>query len=342
MKKYLLLGSLLTLSLFGDDLPENNPPPPPEVIEQQLNEAEKEFEIAQKMFNPWYAGPLLTPSAHILPPGRVNVQPYLFYTNNYARFDEHGHSHKIPHLHTINPTVPILFGVLPWLNISANVQGVWNQARKQYTGFWGDSSVGLGFGLLKEGLYRPALLFGVKETFPTGRYQKLNPKKNGTDATGGGSYKTTLSLNLSKILWWLALHPMNFRVSLNYSLPSLVTVRGFNAYGGGYRTDGRVHPGNTFQGDLGYEFSFTQKWVAALDIVYVYNQKTTFSGKPGFTTSGAPATVGGPFSDQLSLAPALEYNPSANVSVIVGAWFSVWGRNSLNFASAVFSFSYTF
>ncbi len=341
MKKYWLLGSLLSLSLYADYQPSDNPPPP-EVVEEQLRDAQAEFDVAKKMFNPWYAGPLLTPSAHILPPGDVNIQPYFFYTNNYAKFDEHGHSHKISNIHTINPVVPVLIGILPWMDLSFAVQGVWNQAKKQYTGFWGDTSVGLGFGLLSEGPYRPALLFGVRETFPSGRYQKLNPKKDGTDATGAGSYNTTLSFNISKVLWWVTLHPMNFRVSLNYSFPALVSVRDYNAYGGGSGTRGRVHPGNTFQGDLGYEYSFTQKWVAALDIVYSYSRKTTFSGHPGFSAPGVPATVGGPFNDQLSLAPALEYNPNENLSYLVGVWFSVWGRNSLNFASAVLSVEYTF
>ncbi len=340
MYKRLLLGSLLILSLHADE-PEDAPVSPA-VIEEQLKDAEAEFEVARKMFNPWYAGPLLTPSAHILPPGSVNVQPYLFYTNNYARFDEHGHSKKIPNIHTINPTVPVLVGMLSWVDLSFNVQGIWTQARKQYTGFWGDTSVGLGFGLLSEGPYRPALLFAVKETFPTGRYQKLNPKKQGTDATGGGSYSTNLSFNISKVIWWITLHPINFRASFNYSLPALVSVKGYNAYGGGTGTRGKVHPGNTFQGDLGFEYSFSQKWVFPLDIVYVYSRKTTFSGKPGRAAPGVPATVGGPFNDQLSLAPGLEYNPNENLSLLTGVWFSVWGRNSFNFASAVFSVEYTF
>lgn len=341
MKKSWLLGTLLGLSLFADDLLENNPPPP-EVVAKQVVDAETEFEVAKKMFNPWYAGPLLTPSAHILPPGHVNIQPYLFYINNYAKFDEHGHSHKLSNTHTFNTPVPGLIGILPWMHLSFNFQGVWNQAKKQYSGFWGDSSVGLGFGLLKEEPYCPALLFAVKETFPSGRYQKLNPKKGGTDATGAGSYNTTLSLNISKVVWWISLHPMNFRASFNYSLPALVSVKGYNAYGGGTGTKGRVHPGNQFQADFGYEYSFTQNWVAALDIAYVYNRKTTFSGHSGFTTPGVPATVGGPFNDQLSLAPALEYNPNENLNYLVGAWFSVWGRNALNFAAAVLTIEYTF
>ena len=143
MKKYWLF-SLVGLSLYADYQPSDNPPPP-EVVEEQLRDAQAEFDVAKKMFNPWYAGPLLTPSAHILPPGDVNIQPYFFYTNNYAKFDEHGHSHKISNLHTINPVVPVLIGMLPWVDLSFSVQGVWNQAKKQYTGFWGDTSVGLGF-----------------------------------------------------------------------------------------------------------------------------------------------------------------------------------------------------
>jgi len=337
MFKRLLLGSFLILSLYGDEAPV-----PPEVIEKQLRDAEAEFQVAKSMFNPWYAGPLLTPSAHILAPGSVNIQPYLFYTNNYAKYDQSGHSHKIAHLHTINPTVPGIIGMLPWMDLTFNFQGVWNQAAKQYTGFWGDTSVGLGFGLLAERPYSPAILIAVKESFPTGRYQKLNPKKAGTDSTGAGSYITTFSLNLAKVLWWIPLHPMNFRISLNYTLPSLVSVKGLNSYGGASGTMGRVHPGNTFQGDLGFEYSFTQKWVAALDVVYSYSRKTTFSGKTGFTAPGTPAVVGGPFNDQFSLAPALEYNPTANLSYLVGTWFTVWGRNSFNFASAVFTFEYTF
>ena len=348
MKKYWYLGSLLSLTLYAADETQNaspaisENPPPPEVVEQQLRDAEKEFKVAKEMFNPWYAGPLLTPSAHIITPGLVNVQPYFFYTSNYGKFDKHGHSHKIPKLRTINPQVPVLIGILPWLDLSFNAQGVWNKQSGHHSGFWGDTSVGLGFGILSEGPYRPAVLFGIKESFPSGRFQHLSSKKGGVDATGAGSYQTTFSFNVSKVVWWVLLHPMNIRFSLNYTLPASVSVEGFNAYGGGHRTDGRVHPGKSFQFDFGYEYSFTQRWVAALDVVYSYSQKTTFSGKRGFSSPGVPASVGGPFNDQLSLAPALEYNPNPNLSFLAGVWFSVWGRNSLNFVSGVVSFAYTF
>jgi hypothetical protein len=343
MDRRLLLGCFLSLGLYADQAPpvqEN--PPPPEVVEKQLEDAEREFKIAKEMFNPWYAGPLLTPSAHILPPGNVNIQPYLFWTNNYGKFSESGKSHKIPNIHTLNPQLPGIIGVLPWMHLTFNAQYVWNKQRGEIGKNWGDTSVGLSFGLLHEGPYNPALLLAVKESFPSGSYQRLDPDKGGIDATGAGSFETTFSFNISKIVWWVSLHPMNFRLSLNYTIPALVKVHGFNAYGGGFGTDGKVRPGSFFQGDFGYEYSFTQRWVAALDIVYTYSLRTKFSGHSGVDATGAPAVVGGPFNDQLSLAPALEYNPNPNMSFLGGVWFTAWGRNSLNFVSGVISYEYTF
>ncbi len=313
----------------------------PELVDQQLRDAQAEFDEAKKMFNPWYTGPLITGSAHILPPGDVNVQPYYFITNNYAAYNKHGKPKKIPHLIVNNPQLVALFGVTDWLNVTVVPQYVHNNQAGQHAGHWGDTPVALGFGILSEKPYRPAVLIGVKESFPTGKYQKLDSHKGAVDATGAGSFETSVNLNISKVVWWLTTHPMSFRSSVNYTVPAKVHVRGINAYGGGSGTSGTVKPGNSFALDLGYEYSFTQRWVAALDVVYNYSWKTTFSGNPGVTAAG-PAAVGSPFNEQLSLAPAIEYNPNPNLGFIAGCWFSVWGRNSLDFVSGVFSFTYTF
>ena len=210
------------------------------------------------------------------------------------------------------------------MDISLSGQYVWNKQKGNVGNGWGDTSVGVNFGLMKEAPYRPALLFGVKETFPSGNYQRLDPKKGGVDSTGAGSYQTTLTFNIAKLVWWLTLHPMNFRFSFNYTLPAPTKVHGANTYGGGRGTHGTVHPGNSFQGDIGYEYSFTQRWVAALDIVYNYQSKSKFSGHAG-STAGVPNAVGAPFNDQLSLAPALEYNPNENLKfsggcLVHGLW----------------------
>lgn len=325
---------LASLNLFGAE--QTTPAVSHELIENELKSAEEEFKKAKKMFNPWYTGPLLTPPANILSPGYFNIQPYLFLTNNYARFDESGKSHDIPNLRVVNPSLIFQFGITSWMDGLVSFQGVRSALQKHSSVNWGDTSFGLGFSLLKEGPYNPALLIALTETFPTGKYDHLKAYKHGTDATGAGSYETKFSFNISKVIWWVPLHPMSMRLSLNYTVPSLVSVHGLNAYGGATNTHGKVCPGQGFQGDFGYEYSFSQMWVFALDVVYTYSAKTTFSGHKG------SAPTSGPFNDQLSFAPAIEYNPNENFGILGGVWFSAWGRNSFNFLSGVMSLEYTF
>ena len=43
-----------------------------------------------------------------------------------------------------------------------------------------------------------------------------------------------------------------------------------------------------------------------------------------------------------SADPVIEYNWSENLGVLGGAWFSVYGRNSLAFVQGVFSVCWTF
>ena len=331
----LLTATTLLLSpVFGEEQKQAEPLVPPEQIEKEIADAQKEFDEAKKMFNPWYTGPLLTPSANVLPAPHVVIQPYLFYINTYAHFDKHGKSHDTPNFQAVKPQLaPLQVGITQWMDSTLSVTGVYNQQKGHSYMDLGDTSVSVGFQLLKQGPYRPAIKLGIAESFPTGNYQKFKPKRANISSTGSGSYETTFSLNLSKVVWWLTLHPMNIRTSLQYTVNSNVHVKGFNTYGGGLGTNGSVKGGNTFSLDIGYEYSITQRWVAAIDMMYTYSSKNTFSGH-------TVAPVGGPFNDQLSFAPAIEYNFNDHSGLLAGAWFTAWGRNSGNFASGIFSFYY--
>ena len=337
MQKKLSVVFLSSLCLFAAEKQIS-----PVVIEEQLKDAEAEFQKAKKMFNPWYTGPLLAPSAHILPPGMFNIQPYLFFTNNRAKYNKHAHAKDIPNLHVLNPQFILLFGIIDWMDGYLTTQGVGNKQNGQSSMNWGDSSVSLGFGLLSENAYRPAVLLSVRENLPSGKYQHLNAKKEGVDATGSGAYQTTIGLNLAKVVWWLTDHPMSFRLAQSWGIPAMVHVSGYNAYGGGRGTRGKVRLGHSYSADLGWEYSFTQRWVFTLDVVYTYSQKIKFSGRHDTDTTGTPNVTGGPFNDQLSLAPGIEYNVNENLGFLGGVWFTVWGRNSLDFVSGIVSFTYTF
>jgi hypothetical protein len=315
----------------------------PEEIQRELDEDEKLFKHAKEMFDPWYAGPLLTGSASMMPPGSFNIQPYVFVTDNYAAWDHERKTVHTPHRVVLNPSINGLqFGLTNWMDMTVTTQAFMQwQDHKRGTG-WGDSSVGVGFPLLRQDLYKPGIKLVITETIPTGRYQKLNPAKLGLDSTGAGSYQTSIGLRVAKIFFWSYKHPLSLRWSYSYIIPSSVHVKGFNSYGGGYGTSGRVHPGNYQQANFAFEYSFTQRWVFANDFVYVWSNKTTFHGKRGMNADGTPAIVGSGSSDQLSLAPAIEYNPNANLSFLGGVWFDVYGRNTSKFISGIVSVEYTF
>ncbi len=335
---------LVFLSKLPFQVKEMNPkpPPPPQVVQAELDKAEQDFRDAQEMFNPWYAGPLLTPSAHTLDPGYVNIQPYLFVFDNYGVFNKHRDSESIPNLISVNPVFIVQTGIIKGWDIAATIQGFYNKQSGISSGGFGDLSLSSGIQVVPEKPYTPAVKIGLSESFPTGKYKNLNRSKNGLDATGNGSFVTGMSINISKVFWWFMKHPMNIRLSLNYSIPSKVHVRNFNAYGGGFGTDGTVRPAKKYSSDLGVEYSFTQRWVFATDFVYTYKGKVRFEGTPGTTPSGSPATNTNSFGDQLSLAPAIEYNPSSSIGVLAGVWFSVYGRNTLHFIAGVVSYTQVF
>ena len=155
-------------------------------------------------------------------------------------------------------------------------------------------------------------------------------------------FLTNIGLNMSKIVYWIKSHPMRFRLTNSYTLPSLAHVQGFNAFGGSYDTYGKVRPSQTYNGDFSIEFSFTQRWVYAMDLAYSYATKSKFSGYPGISEDGSFASNSSPSSYQWSLAPALEYNINADLGFIGGVWFSFAGRNSDDFISGSISVTYTF
>lgn len=326
---------IFNCNLFAKDVPIQQ-------IEQKLSQAEEDFNIAKKMFNPWYGGPLITGSGNVLPPGYVNINPQVQVTDYYGAYNGSGKSIPIPDIMEVNPSLSLGVGIVNRLDLY--VQLAWDYQDQLDVSFfgWQDDYVKMSFALLVEGPYVPAIKFSVKEIFPTGKYKNLDPEKIAVQSLGDGAYKTEFGLNLSKVVWWMITHPMDFRISLNYGIASKIKVTNFNSYGGGFGTKGKVHFGNYFKGDFGYEFSVTQKIVWALDVVYEYYAKKTFRGINGINDDGSPVIVGGPSSQRLSLAPAVEYNFTPDIALVGGVWFTVWGINKLDFVAGIISFSYGF
>ncbi len=340
MKHFWMSLVFLPLALIAEE-------PQPKVksaeeIHAELKADQEKFDRALKLFNPWYTGPLVTPSATMMPPGDVNFQPYLNVQTNYAQFNEDRHSVTTPNLVQLQSQNVLQTGLTDWMDALLFLQGQESWLLDKNGGGYGDTQFGLGWQILAQGLYIPKIKVTIKETFPTGRYKRLSPTGLGLDGVGAGTYATQFCLAFGKLLFWATEHPVNTRLFLGYTVGTTVHVADTNFYGGVPGTLGKVRPGNQFAADLGIEWSASQAWVLAMDIVYSCADRTTFYGNPGVTAAGLPAVVGFGSSDNLSLAPAFEYNWNSNIGIVCGVQFSVYGRNSANFATGQFSVCWNF
>ncbi len=288
--------------------------------------------------SPWFTGPLLAPSGHVIPPDHANIEPYVYCTVNTGKYDTHWNSFSTPNFYSGLFQLPIQIGLCPRLDFQFTPQVFYNETQGEHTVGFGDIPVGFDIQLLSDTAtgWWPAIRLSLKANIPLGSYQKLDPNKLGTDAIGAGSWIPAVALVFSRLFHIKDLHYINGRLAFNYSVPTPVHVRGFNTYGGGFGTAGTAYPGNNFSVDFGFEYSLTQRWVIASDFLYAHSNKDRFSGSPGtLSIGGSPASVTNGSSEQFSLAPALEYNWNANVGIIGGVWFTVAGRNVAQFASGI-------
>ncbi|NGX39833.1 MAG: hypothetical protein KR126chlam1_01167 [Chlamydiae bacterium] len=292
--------------------------------------------------DPWFTGPLLTPSGHVVPKGYINVEPYTFVTITDATYDSGWHAKSIPTIYTANFQFPIFFGLTRKMDFVIGPSASWNQTQGVSTLVVNDFTTQVSYQVLEDTRDNelPGIKFYVQEKFPLGKYERRDPEKLGTDIGGGGSYVTTLGFAITHLFQISGIHFLSARLNGLYKLPTNVSVRGVNAYGGAPNTKGTVKPGHCMSVLAALEYNLTQNWALAFDTFSTYTYKTLFSGKNGTLPNGSKASVGAPASFQFSIAPAIEYNFSEGLGMIGGAWFTLAGKNSSRFYSAVFAINY--
>ncbi len=291
---------------------------------------------------PWLTGPLIAPIGTVVPYGHLDIESYVYCMADTGMYDSHGHGHARQHnFYSLNPQILCFFGLTPWMDINVVPSFFYNYCNGEHSWEFGDLSVALDFQCLDPNTtkYFPGIKLTVEETFPTGNYQKLNPSKFATDVGGQGAFATAFGIVFYK-LYPLGKHWLSTTYNAVYTITNSIHVTGYNVYGGGAGTRGTVSPGNSFQAIVSFEFSLNQNWALALDNVYLYTDQISFRGKKGLTSFGEKAPMGSPSSEQLSFAPAIEYNFSQSLGICAGYWFSLWGRNSSRFGSGVINVDY--
>lgn len=284
---------------------------------------------------PWLTGPLLTPSAHVIPNGHFNIEPYEYVTTNFKVYNPHWDSKSITNIYNVISQTFVQIGMPCNLDFTFTPQWAWNHRSGASHWVLNDMSFGFDYQLYAgTALTSSALRLAIRGNFPIGKYQKLNPKYRGMDIGGTGSWYPGIGLAFSDLVWFGGHYFFAPRANVQYAFPTPVHVKNYNAYGGGHHTRGKVYPGQYLLVQFGFEVTLSQRWAFANDFQYVHTNRTRFKGHKG-ATNGVPNRIGLPSSEQFSVAPAIEYNWNAYIGIIAGAWFTFAGRNSLDFASGV-------
>ncbi|MBS0615709.1 MAG: transporter [Verrucomicrobia bacterium] len=290
----------------------------------------------QNNFEPLYAGTLLAFFPQNIPPGHISVQPYIYYTRTNALYNKHWSPQSIKNVDFTTLSLSLETGITPYLDFTLYLNESYNRFGNRHTLIFTDTSAYLGFQVTRDqkGTSIPDFRILLGETFPTGKYDHLNPKKQGSDISGSGSYQTTFLIVVRKI-FYVPKHPFDINLNLYYILSAPTHVRDLSVYLGGPGTHGTVKPGDQFIVNLAIDYSLTRYWALGLDAHYHHQNRSRFSGKT-LLPAGLPS------SETFSLAPCLEYSYSTDFSLAGGVWFSVAGRNSVQFRSAVFNVYYYF
>jgi len=285
-------------------------------------------DLRQSRDEAWWTGPLLAPSPATLPQGHALVEPYLFDVITSG-----------PTAHDLGSLSYVLYGVTDRVTAGLIPRLGYNQPSgapsSSGVGF-GDLTLQAGYGLTRyqDGRRTPAISLVVQETLPTGRYDSLS---RASDGFGAGAYTTALAVYSQDFFWMPNGRILRARLDLTFTFSSSVPVDDLSVYGTPKGFDGRAYPGDSFTADAAQEYSLTRNWVLALDVVYQHNDSTRVSGSlPG---SAAPPAAGAaapstPYegasgsSWSIVFAPAIEYNFSSAVGVIVGLRIIEIGRNT--------------
>ncbi len=298
---------------------------------------EETLEFATKTATPWFTGPLIAPSGVVVPAGNFSLQPYLILGATTGNYDSHWSAVPRPNLYNAILEVEAIIGLASWIDIQILPALFYQLCEAESSTGFGDLPIAFDFQIVRADKYRwfPGIKFAVTETFPTGKYQKLQKSKRGVDSSGLGSFSTAAALVFYKIYPFIKGHFLSMTASFEYTYCAPVHIQGVSVYRGNDQTRGQVYPGNITQAIISFEYSLTQHWALAIDNLYTHTDKDRFRGNRGNASNPA----GRPSSESLSFAPGLEYNFNQNLGIIGGVWFTAAGRNSPKFCNGILSFN---
>jgi len=286
--------------------------------------------VRQALDDAWWTGPMLAPSAATLPRGHFLIEPYLFDVIVQGKYDSHGVRRPTTHANDFGSLTYLLYGITNKLSVGVIPTAGYNLT----SGALSSSGPGMG-DVSVQGQYRltqfhenhwfPTTSFAVQETFPTGKYDQLGNRL--TNAHGSGAYTTTLAFYSQTYFWLTNGRILRMRVNVSEGLPRQVNIHNVSVYGTQAGFHGHAQLGKPLFVDGAWEYSMTRNWVLALDATYSYAGNTRVSGFDTLIPNSPMTQLNIGSSEAFGLAPAVEYNWTPKVGVLVGVRLIPAGRN---------------
>ena len=288
--------------------------------------AEAEAELVERYRNAMkgarWTGPMLASNAETLPKGRGYTEPYFFDVitggNHYpgsSGFYQYGLAEGF----TVGLQPNFQLGTKsPNRDLSLGDFKLLSQLR--LTRFTPEKRI-------------PSVAIVLQEAVPTGKHDRLGPKEDGH---GSGSFATELGVNVQHYFLLKNDRLLRARINVLKSFPHGADVHDRSVYGTGPGFRGHAEPGSKTTFIAAVEYSLTNEWVLAFDIIRESTGKTKLKGR----YNGGPLIEQTfPSSHHIGFAPAIEYNWSDTTGVLFGVWINPKGHNSPSSVIPAFAYS---
>jgi hypothetical protein len=291
----------------------------------------------QSLDEAWWTGPMLANTPATAPPGHVLFETYLFDVMQNGQFDANGTAHRTPRSNDFGSLTYLVYGAANHFSLGLipifGYNTVSDGLNSSHLGV-GDLSAFAQYQLTQfhVGSWLPTIALNLEETFPTGAYDRLGERP--ADGLGSGAYTTMFSVYSQTYFWMPNGRILRMRLDLSAASSHSVEVNGVSVYGTDAGFVGHASPGSSFAADAAWEYSATKNWVLAADVVYHHLGNTRVAGvdpenASAFSLPFPPdVRISSGTSDFLYVAPAVEYNWTAQLGLLVGLRVAAIGRNT--------------
>jgi hypothetical protein len=284
----------------------------------------------QSLDDTWWTGPMLAPSANTLPRGHFLIEPYLYDVTTQGFYSSSGTRVSVPHENSFGSLTYVLYGIASKFTVGMIPVFGYNEPTN------GASSAGVGLGdltlqaqyllhLFRGGSWIPTMSIAVQETLPTGKYDQLGNRPS--DGLGAGAFTTSPAFYSQTFFWLPNGRVLRMRFNVVPAFSRRVSVQDASVYGTSAGFRGHATPGPSVFVDAAGEYSLTKHWVLALDATYRHQGNTPVTGY-SVSDPTQPIRLNSGSSDAFGLAPAIEYNWTRNLGVLLGVRMIPAGRNT--------------